>query len=48
MDLFGPIKNPSHGEKKYMLVIVDDYSRYTWTLFIRSKDKNLKIFMVFA
>nr|GEY85794.1 putative ribonuclease H-like domain-containing protein [Tanacetum cinerariifolium] len=26
--------------KKYILVIVDDYSRYTWTLFLRSKDET--------
>nr|GEZ14219.1 retrovirus-related Pol polyprotein from transposon TNT 1-94 [Tanacetum cinerariifolium] len=26
--------------KKYILVIVDDYSSYTWTLFLRSKDET--------
>ncbi|GJR34825.1 retrovirus-related pol polyprotein from transposon TNT 1-94 [Tanacetum coccineum] len=26
--------------KKYVLVIVDDYSRYTWTHFLRSKDET--------
>nr|GEZ93308.1 uncharacterized mitochondrial protein AtMg00810-like [Tanacetum cinerariifolium] len=25
--------------KRYVLVIVDDYSRYTWVLFLRSKDE---------
>ena len=25
--------------KKYVLVIVDDYSRFTWVKFLRSKDK---------
>nr|GEV78711.1 integrase, catalytic region, zinc finger, CCHC-type, peptidase aspartic, catalytic [Tanacetum cinerariifolium] len=29
--------------KKYILVIVDDYSRYTWTLFLRSKDETPKV-----
>ncbi|GJR74139.1 retrovirus-related pol polyprotein from transposon TNT 1-94 [Tanacetum coccineum] len=29
--------------KKYILVIVDDYSRYTWTLFLRSKDETLEV-----
>ncbi|GKA85898.1 retrovirus-related pol polyprotein from transposon TNT 1-94 [Tanacetum coccineum] len=31
--------------KKYVLVIVEDYSRYTWTHFLRSKDENLKVFI---
>ncbi|GJZ73026.1 retrovirus-related pol polyprotein from transposon TNT 1-94, partial [Tanacetum coccineum] len=26
--------------KKYVLVIIDDYSRYTWTHFLRSKDET--------
>ncbi|GJV02536.1 retrovirus-related pol polyprotein from transposon TNT 1-94 [Tanacetum coccineum] len=29
--------------KKYILVIVDDYSRYTYTLFLRSKDETLEV-----
>ena len=29
MDLFGPSKTPSLGEKSYAYVIVDDFSRYT-------------------
>jgi hypothetical protein len=29
MDLFGPPTHASLGGKKYCLVIVDDYSRYT-------------------
>nr|GEZ35112.1 retrovirus-related Pol polyprotein from transposon TNT 1-94 [Tanacetum cinerariifolium] len=39
MDLCGPIRVASINGKKYILVIVDDYSRYTWTLFLRSKDE---------
>ncbi|GJV33036.1 hypothetical protein Tco_1393436 [Tanacetum coccineum] len=38
-DLCGPIRVASINGKKYILVIVDDYSRYTWTLFLRSKDE---------
>ncbi|GKA30921.1 retrovirus-related pol polyprotein from transposon TNT 1-94 [Tanacetum coccineum] len=30
----------SFNGKKYVLVIVDDYSRYTWTHFLRSKDET--------
>nr|GEX27433.1 copia protein [Tanacetum cinerariifolium] len=39
MDLCGPMRLASINGKKYILVIVDDYSRYTWTLFLRSKDE---------
>nr|GEY42166.1 hypothetical protein [Tanacetum cinerariifolium] len=35
MDLCGPMRVASINGKKYILVIVDDYSRYTWTLFLR-------------
>ena len=37
MDLCGPLKVQSRNGKKYIQVIVDDYSRYTWTRFLRSK-----------
>nr|GEZ12647.1 retrovirus-related Pol polyprotein from transposon TNT 1-94 [Tanacetum cinerariifolium] len=40
MDLCGPMGVASINRKKYILVIVDDYSRYTWTLFLRSKDET--------
>nr|GEY49230.1 retrovirus-related Pol polyprotein from transposon TNT 1-94 [Tanacetum cinerariifolium] len=35
IDLCGPMRVASINGKKYILVIVDDYSRYTWTLFLR-------------
>jgi len=37
MDLFGPSRTMSLGGNYYGLVIVDDYSRFTWTLFIATK-----------
>ncbi|GJU32311.1 retrovirus-related pol polyprotein from transposon TNT 1-94 [Tanacetum coccineum] len=40
MDLCGQMRVASINGKKYILVIVDDYSRYTWTLFLRSKDET--------
>ncbi|GKD41211.1 retrovirus-related pol polyprotein from transposon TNT 1-94, partial [Tanacetum coccineum] len=43
MDLCGPMWVASINGKKYILVIVDDYSRYTWTLFLRSKDETPKV-----
>ncbi|GJX79540.1 retrovirus-related pol polyprotein from transposon TNT 1-94 [Tanacetum coccineum] len=39
MDLCGPMRITSINGKRYVLVIVDDYSRYTWVHFLRSKDK---------
>ena len=38
MDLFGPSRTKSLGGNYYGLVIVDDYSRFTRTLFITTKD----------
>ncbi|GJV94283.1 retrovirus-related pol polyprotein from transposon TNT 1-94, partial [Tanacetum coccineum] len=40
MDVRGPMRVESNNGKKYILVIVDDYSRYTWTHFLRSKDET--------
>nr|GEV96008.1 reverse transcriptase domain-containing protein [Tanacetum cinerariifolium] len=39
MDLCGPIRVESVNGKKYILVIVDDYSRFTWVKCLRSKDE---------
>nr|GEW76746.1 retrovirus-related Pol polyprotein from transposon TNT 1-94 [Tanacetum cinerariifolium] len=43
MDLCGPMRVACINVKKYILVIVDDYFRYTWTLFLRSKDETPKV-----
>jgi hypothetical protein len=37
MDLFGPIAYISIGGSKYCVVIVDDYSRFTWLFFLQEK-----------
>nr|GEW31635.1 copia protein [Tanacetum cinerariifolium] len=39
MDLCGPMRVASIYRKKYIIVIVDDYSRFTWVKFLRSKDE---------
>ncbi|GJT52383.1 retrovirus-related pol polyprotein from transposon TNT 1-94 [Tanacetum coccineum] len=39
MDLCGPILVTSVNGKKYILVIIDDYSRFTWVKCLRSKDE---------
>ncbi|GJU18462.1 retrovirus-related pol polyprotein from transposon TNT 1-94 [Tanacetum coccineum] len=40
MDLCGPLRVQSINGKKYILVIIDDYSRFTWVKFLRSKDET--------
>ncbi|KAI3665587.1 hypothetical protein L6452_44214 [Arctium lappa] len=47
MDLCGPMRTQSLGGKKYVLVIVDDYSRYTWVKFLRSKDETPEVLISF-
>nr|GEX12750.1 hypothetical protein [Tanacetum cinerariifolium] len=42
-DLCGLMRVASINGKKYIRVIVDDYSRYTWTLFLRPKDETPKV-----
>ncbi|GJU68149.1 retrovirus-related pol polyprotein from transposon TNT 1-94 [Tanacetum coccineum] len=39
MDLCGLMRVESINGKKYILVIVDDYSRFTWVKIFRSKDE---------
>ena len=34
MDLFGPTQYTSIGGNKYGIMIVDDYTRYTWVFFL--------------
>nr|GFA98340.1 retrovirus-related Pol polyprotein from transposon TNT 1-94 [Tanacetum cinerariifolium] len=47
MDLCGPMRIASINGKRYVLVIVDDYSRYTWVHFLRSKDKAPEVIIKF-
>nr|GEW43898.1 Gag-Pol polyprotein [Tanacetum cinerariifolium] len=47
MDLCDPMRVASINGKKYILVIVDDYSRYTWTLFLRFKDETQEVLKEF-
>jgi len=39
MDLCGPIHIRSLGGSLYIFVIVDNYSRFTWVIFLRDKTK---------
>nr|GEV13806.1 integrase, catalytic region, zinc finger, CCHC-type, peptidase aspartic, catalytic [Tanacetum cinerariifolium] len=47
MDLCGPMWIEIINGKKYILVIVDDYSRYNWTHFMRSKDETPEVLIDF-
>ncbi|GKB26845.1 retrovirus-related pol polyprotein from transposon TNT 1-94 [Tanacetum coccineum] len=43
IDLCGPMRVESINGKKYILIFVDDYSRFRWVKFLRSKDKTLEV-----
>jgi transposase InsO family protein len=47
MDLFGPAAYISIGGNKYGLVIVDDYSRFTWMLFLQDKSETQEVLKKF-
>nr|GEW70943.1 hypothetical protein [Tanacetum cinerariifolium] len=40
MDLFGLTSISSISHKWYCLVVTDDFSRFTWTFFLKSKDET--------
>jgi hypothetical protein len=40
MDLVGPARVRSAGGKWYVLVVVDDYSRYAWVFFLEDKGET--------
>ncbi|GJS59250.1 retrovirus-related pol polyprotein from transposon TNT 1-94 [Tanacetum coccineum] len=48
MDLCGPMRVTSINGKKYILVIVDDYSRFTWVYFLRTKDEAPDVIIDFV
>nr|GEU96285.1 integrase, catalytic region, zinc finger, CCHC-type, peptidase aspartic, catalytic [Tanacetum cinerariifolium] len=47
MDLCGPKRVASINGKRYVLVIVDDYSKYIWAHFLRSKDETPEVLIDF-
>ncbi|GJS22122.1 putative ribonuclease H-like domain-containing protein [Tanacetum coccineum] len=47
MDLFGPTSIRSINHKTYCLVITDDFSRFSWVFFLRTKDETSGIFKDF-
>jgi hypothetical protein len=47
MDLFGPVAYISIDDNKYGLVIVDDYSRFTWVFLLQDKSETQKVLKKF-
>lgn len=48
MNLFGPSRAKGLGGNYYGFVIVDDYSIFCWTIFLRNKDETFLAFTSFA
>ena len=47
MDHCGPMKVRSKGGHRYVFVVVDDYSRFVWPIFLTSKDHTFEEFEIF-
>ncbi|GKF59456.1 retrovirus-related pol polyprotein from transposon TNT 1-94 [Tanacetum coccineum] len=47
MDLCGSMRVQTINGKKYILVIIDDYSRFNWVKFLRSKDETPEVVIKF-
>nr|GFC14911.1 hypothetical protein [Tanacetum cinerariifolium] len=47
MDLCGPMCVQSINGKRYVLIVVDDYSRYTLVFFLHSKDEASEVIISF-
>ena len=48
MDLFSPSRTPSLLGKPYAYVVADDFSRYTWVLFLSQKNESFYEFSKFC
>lgn len=46
-DLCGPITPPTHAHKRYVFVLIDDYSRYMWTILLQEKNEAFEKFKNF-
>ena len=47
LDLWGPAPCPATSGARYVLLIIDDFSRYTWLYFLSTKDQALPSFINF-
>jgi hypothetical protein len=48
MNTVGPSQVCSMGDKWYVIVIVDDYSRYSWVFFLENNDEVFEHFQSLA
>jgi transposase InsO family protein len=48
MNMVSPFRVRSMGGKWYILVIIDDYSRYSWVFLLESKDEVFEYFQSLA
>jgi hypothetical protein len=47
IDLFGPVAYISIGGNKYVLIIVDNYSCFTWVFFLQDKSETQEVLKKF-
>ena len=47
MDLFDPTKTKSLSENRFVFVLVDNFSHFTWVFFLEHKDQAFSHFQVF-
>jgi hypothetical protein len=47
MDLCGPSRQEGIGKEKYIILIIDDYSRLTWVDFLKDKVEAFEKFKKF-
>jgi hypothetical protein len=48
VDLMGDIQPESYGGKRYLMVLTDDYSRYSWVYGLKKKSEALEVFKVWV
>ena len=46
-NVFGRVKHPSIKGMRYMVMFIDDFSRYVWVFFMKEKSETLSKFMEF-
>lgn len=46
-DLCGPISPPTAGRKRYIFVLIDEHSRYMWSILMEGKDEAFERFQTF-